>query len=128
MAEIVIDTDTPEPEPEIEVEEVPEWASRLSSEISQSNSLQRETLELLRNQTNLLPQVMETNANLTSQLQRVPGEIIELVKPLLIPPTLEATHPTVTLQQVEESALPEVEETLPENPPTPSQRKRLRQI
>lgn len=130
MADEVKLTVTAEPV-EVEVEEsedVPEWASQLRSELATISSLLRESLEVSRTQTNLLPQVMETNANLTSQLQRVPGEIIELVRPLLTPPVLEVTPLTVIPPPDDENVLP-VEVVEPEaSPGIQSPPRKLRRI
>jgi hypothetical protein len=106
MADEIIINEAPSIEPSVEesikVEEIPSWVNQLSLEIRESNLLQRETLEVLRNQTNLLPQVMETNARLTQQLTETPQQVIELVRPLLSPIVSETEHLTDTLPAEED--------------------------
>ena len=129
MEDAIVITATPvESTPQSASEEMPSWASQLRSEMSESNSLLRESLEISRQQNQMLPEVMRTNAELTSQLQAMPGQVIELVRPLLTPPVLEVKPPTDTLPPDDESEPLVVVETPPEPEVTPAARRKLRGI
>jgi hypothetical protein len=102
-SEITIINPTPEPETEIVVQEAPQWAQELSSEIRASNSLQRETLEVLRTQNQLVTPLLETNARLTAQLQETPAAVLDAVAPLLTPKPSEVKPLTDTPPLVDEN-------------------------
>jgi hypothetical protein len=124
--EITIINPAPEAEPEIVVEEAPQWAQELSSEIRQSNSLQRETLEVLRTQNQLVTPLLETNARLTAQLQETPAAVLEAVAPLLTPEPLEVKPLTDTPPLVDESVPLEASVIrTPEEPPAKARKYRM---
>jgi hypothetical protein len=126
-SEITIINPTPEPETEIVVQEAPQWAQELSSEIRQSNSLQRETLEVLRTQNQLVTPLLETNARLTAQLQETPAAVLDAVAPLLTPKPSEVTPLTDTPPLVDEN-VPLEASVIPTQEEPPAKARKYRMI
>jgi hypothetical protein len=126
-SEITIINPTPEPETEIVVQEAPQWAQELSSEIRASNSLQRETLEVLRTQNQLVTPLLETNARLTAQLQETPAAVLDAVAPLLTPKPSEVTPLTDTPPLVDEN-VPLEASVIPTQEEPPAKARKYRMI
>jgi hypothetical protein len=121
-------------------EEGEAWQS-VSTELRETNRLLVETTTQLRNQSEasstLVPTLLETNANLTAQLQRMPGEVMEMVRPLLTPPVIAVVEPppietplsddsqTVVLESdgQKEAEVVDVTEIPPEAPPEKARRR-----
>lgn len=114
--------------------ERPLWLTELLERTDATNQLMREVLLEIRNasqaSSTLVPSLLETNQQLTRQLQETPQTILTMLTPLLSPPQPPIVLETAELESENEGDLEEAEtleaEEVTQEVPNAERRRKLR--